>query len=268
MFYSELLDITMNMRIKKLIVSMMAGTSFEWLGRKIYLKLNPNSKNVMYDLQTIEVMKKGLSKYSNCIDVGCYLGTILRWMLRFATHGKHFAFEPIPQLYRYLSHTFKNRDNVSVYNFALSDRIGETIFYQVTQDLGYSGFRKRRLNKELEDVEEIVVKIDHLDIIVSKDIPINFIKVDVEGAEFQVLLGAIEIIKRSKPLIIFEHGLGGADYYGTTPDNIYKLLVIEGGLKISLLEGWLKNGNEDSLRKSEFADQFWEGINYLFLAHP
>lgn len=246
---------------------MIAGTSFELLGRKIYLKLNPNNKSVLYDLQTIEVMKKGLCENSNCVDIGCHLGTILRWILRFAAHGKHFAFEPVPQLYRYLSHTFQNRDNVSFYNIALSDKIGKAAFYQVTQDLGYSGFRKRRLNSEFKDVKEIMVKTDCLDNIISKDTQISFIKIDVEGAEFEVLSGAIEIIKKSKPLIIFEHGLGGADYYGTTPEDIYKLLVLECGLKISLLEGWLKNGNEDSLKGSEFIGQFWERTNYLFLAH-
>jgi FkbM family methyltransferase len=258
----------MNMRIKKILVGIFAGTSFEWFCRKIYLKLSPKSKSVMYDLQTIEVMKKGLYKYSNCIDIGCHLGTILRWMLQIATHGKHFAFEPVPQLYKYLSHAFQNRDNVSIYNIALSDKIGEAIFYQVSKDPGYSGFRKRRLNKRLQDVEEIVVKIDRLDNLIPKNVPINFIKIDVEGAELQVLSGAIEIIRRFNPLIIFEHGLGAADYYGTTPNDIYKLLVKDSGLKISLLKEWLINGNDDSLQKSEFASQYWEGTNYLFLAHP
>jgi FkbM family methyltransferase len=254
--------------MKMLIVDMIAGSSFEWLGRKVYLKLNPNNKSVKYDLQAIEVMNKSLSKYSNCVDMGCHLGVTLRWMLRLATHGKHFAFEPLPQLYKYLSHTFRNRNNVSLYNIALSDSTGEADFYHVIQDPGYSGFQKRRLNKRLEEIEEIKVQIDRLDNIIPKDIFIDFFKVDVEGAEFQALTGAIEIIKRSKPLIIFEHGLGGADYYGTNSDDIYKLLVREGGLKISLIEEWLKNGNEDSLQKSEFASQFLKRINYNFLAHP
>ena len=38
----------LKMRMKMLIVSMIAGTSFEWLGRKIYCKLNPIGTMLMY----------------------------------------------------------------------------------------------------------------------------------------------------------------------------------------------------------------------------
>ena len=34
--------------------------------------------------------------------------------------------------------------------------------------------------------------------------PIKFIKIDVEGAEFEVLFGATELIKKHKPSIIVE----------------------------------------------------------------
>ena len=65
-----------------------------------------------------------------------------------------------------------------------------------------------------------------------KDFPIHFMKIDVEGAELQVLRGAIQTILKYKPVIVFEHGLGAADHYGTKPEDIYDFLVSECGLSI------------------------------------
>jgi len=59
-----------------------------------------------------------------------------------------------------------------------------------------------------------------LDDLIPEKTPITLIKIDVEGAEYQVLLGATRILKESKPLVIFEFGLGASDRYGTSPQMI------------------------------------------------
>ncbi len=37
--------------------------------------------------------------------------------------------------------------------------------------------------------------------------------------------------------MVFEHGLGSADHYGTTPDDVFELLVPRAGLRIFDLDG-------------------------------
>ena len=64
-----------------------------------------------------------------------------------------------------------------------------------------------------------------------------FVKIDVEGAEEEVLLGALETLRRHRPLVAFEHGLGSADVYGTTPDRIHDLLCGQLGYEIYGLDG-------------------------------
>ena len=94
---------------------------------------------------------------------------------------------------------------------------------------------------------------------------IALIKIDVEGAELEVLEGGKSVISRDKPLVIFEHGLGAADCYGTTPEDIYDLLYDECGLEVSLLDDWLQG--LPYLTRAAFCDQFYGRKNYYFLAH-
>lgn len=219
------------------------------------------SKSIRYDFETHLVMRRVLRKDSNCIDVGCYHGGVLREMLRLAPNGTHYAFEPIPELYRKLTSQFPK---MKIFNLALSDTKGEATFYDVVSSRGLSGFKKRNL-QQTEVVSQIMVQTDTLDHVIPNDICVDFIKIDVEGAEMFVIKGAISTISKSKPTIVFEHGFGGADYFGASPEDIYDLLAKECGLHISLMKNWLSN--EPSLSRQEFADQFYEHLNYYFMAH-
>jgi len=99
--------------------------------------------------------------------------------------------------------------------------------------------------------------------------PIRFIKVDVEGTELQVFKGAVKTIGNSRLVIVFEHGLGGADYYGTQPEHIYDLLLAgQYGLKLFLMAEWLEDKGKASLSREAFCEQFTSGSNYYFMAAP
>jgi len=256
--------------LKKLIV----GSRVEPFARKFHASLFPNHDNKKpddlellvaneaYNDQTRAVMSKVLNEKSNCIDVGAHSGAILKEIVDFAPLGQHFAFEPISDCYSQLKALFPS---VNVYELALSDSAGVASFQHVTSNPEYSGLRKRRYDRPRETVMEIKVRTDLLDNIIPQSLHIDFIKIDVEGAELQVLRGAVKTIQRCKPVIVFEHGLGAADFYGTTPEMIDELLG-SAGLKISLMESWLVN--RGPLSRKQFADQFYNGKNFYFVAHP
>ncbi len=254
-----------SMWVKKLII----GSPAEGIARRAYRffrheEPDPGAqKNLAYDEQTFEVMRRWLREDSNCVDVGCSKGVILEQMLRCAPFGTHYAFEPIPKFYQTLLESFPT---VKVYDIALSDEVGEVLFQHVTFSPGYSGLKKRQYDRQDEPVEEIRVKTDLLDNIIPGDLSISLIKIDVEGGELQVLRGAVDTIRKNRPVIIFEHGLGAADFYGTTPEQVYDLLTGECDLQISLMEDWL-NGLVP-LSREGFAAQFYQGLNFYFMAHP
>ena len=93
---------------------------------------------------------------------------------------------------------------------------------------------------------------------------IDFIKIDVEGAEMLVLSGAKKTIERCKPIVVFEHGLGASDVYGTTPRQIF-IFFRDCGMNISLMRDWLSA--KPPLSINAFEDEFNQSKNYYFIAH-
>jgi hypothetical protein len=112
-----------------------------------------------------------------------------------------------------------------------------------------------------QDISEIEVSVEDLDSAISPDYVPDLIKIDVEGAEEQVISGALRTITRYKPLVVFEHGLGAADHYGTRPADIYGLLCDRAGLRVFDLDG---NGPYDL---STFEAEFQRNQRWNFVAH-
>ena len=217
--------------------------------------------NHLYDQQTVEVMERVLRPDSNCVDVGCHRGDILRSILLLAPNGRHCAFEPIPALYESLKIAFPS---VQMFNLALSDTEGEASFQHVTTNPAYSGLRRRRYERDSEIVEQILIRTAPLDTVLPKDFRMDFLKIDVEGAELQVLRGGLQTIARCRPVIVFEHGLGASDYYGTQPEMVYDLLCKDCARQIFIMASWLEGGAP--LTRMEFVRQFTTGENYYFMA--
>jgi len=231
------------------------------------MRIGRLSKNSYYDYLTNLIMQRAEgSRGSVWIDVGAHEGEILREMLTNAPEAEFLAFEPIPKFYRILKHRFPG-SNVHVFNMGLSDHAGEVSFNFVTTNPAYSGFKQREYPSEDETIEEISVKIQTLDSVMQAMNlgKVKFIKIDVEGAELQVLAGSIETLSRDKPIVVFEHGLGAADYYSTRPDQVFELFC-SCGLCISSLSGFLRR--KRSFTKNEFTKIFYNGIDYYFVAHP
>lgn len=185
----------------------------------------------------VGLMRYLLKEDSNCIDVGAHNGHYTGYMQRLAPRGRHFAFEPIPHYARLLGDTFRGHPGVEVHAIAASDRDDTIRFNYVRSNPGYSGMRRRIDLKAGEQVEVVEVATRRLDDVIPADVPIRFIKIDVEGAEYQVLSGARRIITTDRPYIVFEFGRGAADTYATTPAMMHALLTGDYGLSLFRMNG-------------------------------
>lgn len=221
------------------------------------------SRNHGYDLQTRKVIARVCRADSNCVDVGCHKGEVLDLMLAASPDGRHFGFEPIPAMYEALKVRYAGRAEILA--FALSSTRGTSTFNHVVSNPAYSGLIKRSYDRPDEKDTTITVMTDLLDNVLPEDLQVDLIKIDVEGGELGVLQGAQETIRRCRPTIIFEHGLGASDHYGTRPEMIFALL--DGlDMNVNLMSRWLSG--QQALSQNEFKQQFETGSNYYFIAYP
>ncbi|CAN5481843.1 hypothetical protein BH10BAC4_BH10BAC4_08820 [soil metagenome] len=113
-----------------------------------------------------------------------------------------FLIEPVKKFCRSLQKTFENNIRVKIIPVALSEKEG---FANISEhDISSS------LTVGDQSAESVTVTtLDKL--FYEKNIPISYIKMDLEGFDYEALLGAAELIKKNKPKIAvttyhkFEH---------------------------------------------------------------
>ncbi len=177
-----------------------------------------------------------LAPDARCVDVGAHRGALLQEIIRVAPAGQHIAYEPLPHLAAQLRERFPSAD---VRQAALSDHPGQTTFAHVRGTAeGCSGFQVVTAPPGYaDDVEQIEVKLERLDDALAGEDRLDLLKVDVEGAEQQVFQGALETLRRTHPIVLFEHTFAASSAYGTEPGMIYDLICERAGLRLFDLDG-------------------------------
>jgi FkbM family methyltransferase len=227
--------------------------------REVRDGFDPSWRRETLDAHAVRmVLAVALHTDSNAIDVGANEGAVLRQICALAPAGRHIAFEPIPDLGAGLREQFPR---VDVRGMAVSNEAGSADVAYVADAPAYSGLRERSdLPSGSGHVEHIEVRTERLDDILAEDYVPALIKIDVEGAELQVMQGAIQTLQLHRPFVLFEHGIGGADIYGTDPKEVFDLLD-SAGLRIFDLDGDGPYGRERF--EATFTEPIWN-----FLATP
>ncbi len=234
------------------------------LKRLLHLSPVALTKNQHYDRLTKKVIRAVCNPSSNCIDVGCHTGEILDLMRTAAPQGRHWGFEPIPTLFQALKNKYAGT-RCRISPIALSNAAGYVQFNYVTSNPSYSGLLKRKYDRANEEDTSIMVQTARLDDVLPDGFLTDLIKIDVEGAEMLVLQGARETIARNQPAVIFEHGIGGSDVYGTRPEEMYAYFA---GLRygIYLLEDFL--AKKQPFTEAGFVSEYQGQKNFYFVAAP
>jgi FkbM family methyltransferase len=190
--------------------------------RKALLRMGmPITQNLKYDYYSVKIIKDVLANGGIGIDVGCHKGEVFDEIIQASPLAKHFGFEPIPIFYQQLVKKYSDKGH-KIYPYALTAQSGQAIFKHVKNAPAYSGLQERKYAISNPDIEELTVECRTLDEVIPEHEKISLIKIDVEGAEMGVLLGAKKTIARCKPVILFEFGMGASDMYGTNPAMIFE----------------------------------------------
>lgn len=156
-----------------------------------------------YPEPELPLIDKFSSRASCSIDVGANYGMYTYYASR--RFARCYSFEPQPYFIETLAGAYRNA-NVELFQVALSDRAGTGIMRMPVCDRGYSTINPHNQLEgkvdESDGIESLEVKTCRLDDYGFKQV--GFLKVDVEGHELEVLQGAMETIRSSKPVIYVE----------------------------------------------------------------
>lgn len=118
--------------------------------------------------------------------------------------GKVYSFEPFPYNYNFLSENIhlNNLKNVKTFQAAVSDKAGKVKFSNSIHDTANT-YLKQSPEFKNNLLEVNAISLDAL--LESKEIaPPDFIKIDVEGAELDVLHGAQRLFFNYSPVVYLE----------------------------------------------------------------
>jgi len=156
------------------------------------------------------------------VDVGTNRGQVLREAVRIAPRAHHIAFEPVPRLAAEVARAFPECD---CRQMALGAHIAVAQFCHFTRLDGWSGLqRSPEVSDERGHPETITVDVSTLDEQVGELTP-AVIKIDVEGAELQVLEGGMSVLSEARPVLIFEHVATASALYDSAPEAPWDLLT-------------------------------------------
>ena len=183
------------------------------------IKINVNTSSFIeweiffkgvYEPHIENYIKQILNPGSVAIDVGANVGVHTVVMAnRVGPNGKVFAFEPNKFVSKRLSDNIKlnNFTNVVLLNDALSDKDSSITLHAFREGTSRQGMASFYVDIPEGDRIDTMLKTKTFDSLVA-ELRINridFIKIDTEGNDFNILLGMKESIIRFRPEIIFEY---------------------------------------------------------------
>ena len=139
------------------------------------------------------------------VDVGANIGLFSIYSVIRQPQARIYALEADPLNFSILKENIESnslKDRIQAFNFAVSSKIGETVFYQ-SEISGWSSLFKTRGSQDGKPVYIDTINISTFckNHGIKK---IDFLKVDIEGAEYDVFLGDRDIFNVSIREIIVE----------------------------------------------------------------
>ncbi len=139
-----------------------------------------------YEDFSLDIMLKDLSENSTFVDIGSHYGAYSLMAAKKAAKGRVIAIEPVQENYHVLKKNIQANkiDNVTPLNYAASNKSGQAEF-NIPWASDSAGFYE---HPNAETIKKVQVKMARPDDLI-KGQKVDFIKIDTEGHELQVLEG-------------------------------------------------------------------------------
>lgn len=156
-----------------------------------------------YEQEAFAILNDYLKLDDVVFDIGANLGYFSLYFSKKSINGNIYSFEPIPESKKLLDTHLKINKVSNVYTFQLgiSDSVTEIEFTN-SKNLAANTYKKE--SPIFEKTSKVLVKTTTIDEFVktNKINRLDFVKIDVEGAELDVLRGAEKTLQTLKPKLL------------------------------------------------------------------
>jgi FkbM family methyltransferase len=194
-----------------------------------------------WEPQIMNLMAQTISRDDVCLDIGANVGVHTLVMADLAPDGMVHAFEASSTNYHFMATNINSNgfDNIRPYHLGLSNSVGDKEFYYLSD---FAGCSFAQDTDRSEDVASIIqsawgapwryvkekVRFTTLDEWMrNANIErVDFIKLDVEGSEKQVILGGDAMLSRYNPTLITEFNVNSfTHYFKVDPESYWNILA-------------------------------------------
>jgi FkbM family methyltransferase len=172
----------------------LAVFSFDFIGHHINL-------DGVFEKGELDTVFQWLSKEKNAfsgvaIDVGANIGN---HSLYFSDYYQSvYSFEPNPRTFQVLKINSQLVKNVQCFDYGISSENRSANLNVYANNIGHSDIA----DKATQDT--VPIKLSTLDAAIDADLKVKLLKIDVEGHEYQAILGSKAVIEANMPIILFE----------------------------------------------------------------
>ncbi len=165
-------------------------------------------KEGSYEGDLITIADRFIKENTIIIDVGANIGFESLYFSRKYPGNLVYSYEPTTIPFNCLrkSKDINGLDNLKIFKIGVGEKSGKVEIHAATNDTYNKGLASIESNFDLDDtfVKE-TIDIITLDEHIKENRRVSLIKIDVQGYETKVLEGAIALIEKDKPVIIYEH---------------------------------------------------------------
>jgi FkbM family methyltransferase len=178
-----------------------------------------------YEKEAFLLAEKLIREDAIVLDIGANIGYFSLIAARKASRGKVIAFEPLSSLRHEISQNIllNKLVNLEVEPYAIGNQTRSTTFFIADEsNIGMSGLApQENFSGATEQVS--LIRLDEW--LSRHTLPaINFIKIDTEGAELEVLKGMKDLLQKNRPVILIEVMAHLLLLFGNSPGDLYSFL--------------------------------------------
>jgi len=172
-----------------------------------------------YEKYETELFKSLVTPRTVVVDIGANFGYYSLIAAKLVgDKGKVYAFEPEPNNFELLVKNVKTNhyENITPIKKALSDKVGKMKLFTEKFNLGGPSFCESNVLEKEDTIEVETTTLDEF----FKDMQVDLIKMDVQGAEGFIFKGAKSLLQRNHLKIIIEFWPFGLINLKTDPEKL------------------------------------------------